>query len=88
MFQKTNKEKKNQSRDKNKVHVSRNKNKKKFNYDNLLVRFNFKKHRDLNKKKYETKDEQIVKKTLFQRIHNILSKTKKQHELIHEKKAL
>ena len=46
-----------------------------------------KKHCNLNKKEHETKDEQIVKRTLFQRIRNILSKMKKQHKLIHEKKA-
>ena len=33
------------------------------------------------------KNEQIVKKASFQRIRNVLSKTKKQHELIREKKA-
>ena len=33
------------------------------------------------------KDEQIVEKALFQRICNVLSKMKKQHKLIHEKKT-
>ena len=32
---------------------------------------------NLNKKKYEIKNEQIIKKTLFQRIYNILLKLKK-----------
>ena len=88
MFQKTNEKKKNQSRDESKIYVSYDKNKRNFNYDDFFVRFNFKKHRDLNKKKHKTKDEQIVEKALFQRIRNVLSKTKKQHELIREKKAL
>ena len=33
------------------------------------------------------KNEQIVEKTSFQRIRNVLSKTKKQHKLIREKKT-
>ena len=53
----------------------------------FFVRFNFRKHRDLNRKKHETKNEQIVEKTSFQRIRSVLSKTKKQHELIREKKV-
>ena len=88
MFQKANEERKNQSRDEDKIHVSRDESERNFNYDDFFVRFNFKKHRDLNKKKYETKDEQIVKRTSFQRIRSVLSKIKKQHELIREKKTL
>ena len=57
MFQKINKERKNQNRDESKAHVSHNENEKKFNCDDFFVRFNFKKHRDLNKKKYKTKNE-------------------------------
>ena len=41
----------------------------------------------MNKKKHETKNEQIVEKTLFQQIRNILLKIKKQYELIREKKV-
>ena len=65
MFQKTDEERKNQNRDENKIYVSRDENEKNFNYDDFFVRFNFKKHRDLNKKKHEMKDEQIIEKTLF-----------------------
>ena len=65
MFQKINEKRKNQNRDKNKVYISRNESKRKFNCNNFLVRFNFKKHCDLNKKKYKTKNEQILEKTLF-----------------------
>ena len=57
MFQKTDEERKNQSRDENKIYVLRDENEKNFNYDDLLVRFNFKKHRDLNRKEHETKNE-------------------------------
>ena len=32
------------------------------------------------------KNEQIVERTSFQRIRNVMSKIKKQHELIHKKK--
>ena len=67
--------------------MSRNKNKRKFNCDDLFVRLNFRKHCNLNRKKHETKNKQIVEKALFQRIRNVLSKTKKQHKLIREKKA-
>ena len=63
MFQKTDEEKKNQNRDENKTYVSRNENERRFNYDNFLVRFNFKKYRNLNKKRYKIKDEQIVERT-------------------------
>ena len=56
IFWKTDKEKKNQSRDENKVHVSLNKNERKFNYDNLFVCFDFKKRYNLNRKEYETKN--------------------------------
>ena len=41
MFQKTNEEKKNQSRDEDKVHISRNEDERNFNYDDFLVRLNF-----------------------------------------------
>ena len=88
MFQKINEKRKNQNRDEDKIHVSRNESERKFNCDDSFARLNFKKHCDLNRKKHETKDEQIVEKTSFQQIRNALSKTKKQHELIHEKKAL
>ena len=88
MFQKINEEKKNQNRDENKIHVSRNENEKNFNCDDFSVRFNSWKHCNLNRKKHETKDEQIVERTSSQRIRDVLSKTKKQHELIREKKAL
>ena len=87
MFQEINEKKKNEDRDENKIHVSRDKNKKSFNCDDFFVRFNFEKHYNLNKKKHETKSEQIVEKTLFQRIRNALLKMKKQHELIREKKT-
>ena len=87
MFQKTDEEKKNQSRDENKTYVSRDKNERSFNYDGFLVHFNFKRHRDLNRKGHETKNKQIVERASFQRIRNVLSRTKKQHELIREKKA-
>ena len=87
MFQKTDEEKKNQNRDENKIHVSRDESERSFNYDDFFARFNFKKHRDLNRKGHETKDEQIVERTLFQRIRSVLSKMKKQSELIREKKA-
>ena len=63
MFQKINEERKNQNHDENKVHVLRNENERKFNCDNFFVRFNFKKHRDLNRKEHETKNKQIVEKT-------------------------
>ena len=88
MFQKTNEKKKNQSRDENKIHVSRDEDERSFNYDDFFVRLNFKKHRNLNKKEHETKDEQIIKRVSSQRIRSALSKTKKQHESIHEKKTL
>ena len=88
MFQKTDEERKNQNRDENKIYVSRGEDERSFNYDDFFVCFSFKKHRDLNKKKYEMKDEQIVEKTSLQQICSVLSKTKKQHELIREKKAL
>ena len=88
MSQKTNEEKKNQNHDKNKIYVSRDENERNFNYDDFSARFSFKKHCDLNKKKYETKNEQIVERMSLQRIRNILSKMKKQHESIREKKAL
>ena len=87
MFQKTDEKKKNQNRDESKIYISRDENERNFNYDDFFARFNFKKHHDLNKKKHETKDEQIVEKTSFQRIRNALSRTKKQYELIREKKT-
>ena len=86
MFQKTDEKRKNQNRDENKIHISRDESERNFNYDDFFVRLNFKKHHDLNKKKHETKNEQIVEKTSFQRIRNVLSRTKKQHESIREKK--
>ena len=64
MFQKTNEEEKNQNCDKSKIYVSRDKNKRNFNYDDFLVRLNFKKHYDLNEKKHEIKSEQIIEKML------------------------
>ena len=42
----------------------------------------------MNKEEHETKDEQIVERTSFQRICDIWSRTQKQHESIHEKKTL
>ena len=87
MFQKINEKKKNQSRDENKTRVSYNENERNFNCDDFFVCLNFKKHYDLNKKKHEIKSEQIIERTSSQRIRNILSKTKKQHESIREKKA-
>ena len=77
MFQKTNEAKKNQDCDENKTYISRNKNKRKFNCDDFFVRFNFKKYCDLNRKEHETKNEQIVERTSFQQIRNVLSRTKK-----------
>ena len=41
MFQKTNEERKNKSRDENKVHVSRNENERNFNCDDFFARLNF-----------------------------------------------
>ena len=87
MFQKTD-EKKNYSRNKNKAYVSYDENERSFNCDEFLIRFNFKKHCDLNRKKHETKNEQIIEKFSFQRICSARLKVKKQHELIREKKAL
>ena len=66
IFQKINEKRKNQNRDEDKIHVSRDKNERNFNYDDFLARFNFKKHRDLNKKEHETKNEQIIERTSFQ----------------------
>ena len=77
MFQKTDEERKNQNRDESKIHVSHDENERSFNYDDSLARLNFKKYRDLNKKKHKIKNEQIVEKTSFQRIRNVLSRTKK-----------
>ena len=57
IFQKTNEERKNQSRDKNKAYVSCDENERNLNCDNFLVCFNFKKHCDLNRKKHEAKNE-------------------------------
>ena len=57
MFQKINEKKKNQNRNENKVRVSCDENERNFNYDDLFVYFNFKKHCDLNRKKHETKNE-------------------------------
>ena len=88
MFQKTNEERKNQNRDKDKAYISRDESERNLNCDNSFARFNFKKHDDLNEEEHETKSEQIIKRTLFQRIRSALSKTKKQYELIREKKAL
>ena len=53
----------------------------------LLVSI-LKKHDDLNEKEYKAKSEQIIEKTLFQRIRNALLKAKKQYKLIREKKTL
>ena len=86
MFQKMNEKRKNQSCNKNKIYISRDENERSFNYDDSFVRLNFRKHCNLNRKKYKTKNKQIVEKALFQRIRNILSKIKKQHESIREKK--
>ena len=88
MFQKINEEKENQNRDKGKIHVSRDENKKNFNYNDFFARLNFKKHHNLNRKGHETKDRQIVERASLQRIRNVLSRTKKQHESIREKKTL
>ena len=87
MFQKTDEERKNQNRDEDKIHVSRDENERSFNYDNFFARLNFKRHRDLNRKEHETKDEQIVERASSQRIRSALSRTKKQHKLIREKKT-
>ena len=57
--------KKNQNCNKNKIHVLRDKSERSFNCNDFFVRFNFKKHNDLNKKKHETKNEQVVEKALF-----------------------
>ena len=59
MFQKIDEKKENQNYNKNKIHVSRDESENNFNYNNFFVRLNFKKHRNLNKKKHETKSEQI-----------------------------
>ena len=88
MFQKTDEKEKNQSRDENKVYVSRDESEKNLNCDDFFVCFNFEKHCNLNKKKHETKNEQIIERTSFQRIRNALLKAKKQHELIREEKTL
>ena len=88
MFQKTNEEKENQNCDKNKVYISRNKNKRNFNCDDFFVRFNFKKHDDLNEEKHKAKSKQIIEEASFQQIRNVLSKIKKQHKLIREEKTL
>ena len=66
IFQKTNEKKKNQNRDENKTRVSCDENKRNFNYDDFFVCLNFKKHCNLNKKKHETKSEQIIERTSFQ----------------------
>ena len=87
MFQKTNEEKENQSRDENKIYISHDENERNFNYDDFFVYFNFKKYCNLNKKEHETKNEQIIERTSFQRIRNILSKMKKQHKSIREEKT-
>ena len=88
MFQKTNEERKNQNRNENKVYVSRDENERSFNCDDFFACFNLEKHDDLNEEEHETKNEQIIERASFQRIHNVLSKTKKQYESIREKKAL
>ena len=62
MFQKTDEKRKNQSRDKNKTYISRDESERNFNYDDFFARFNFKRHRNLNRKEHETKDEQIVER--------------------------
>ena len=87
MSQKINEKKKNQSRGEDKTHVSRGESERNFNYDDFFARLNFKRHRDLNRKGHETKGGQIVEKTSLQRIRSALSKTKKQHESIREKKT-
>ena len=87
MLQKTDGERKNQNRDEDKIHVSRDEGERSFNYDDFPARLNFKRHRDLNKKEHEMKDEQIVERASSQRIRSVLLKTKKQHESIREKKA-
>ena len=65
MFQKINEEKKNQNRDENKVYILYDKSERSFNRDNSLACFNFKKYNNLNRKKYETKSEQIIERMLF-----------------------
>ena len=65
MLQKINEKKKIQSRNENKVYVSRNENKKIFNCDKSFVHFNLKKYCNLNRKKHETKNEQIIERTSF-----------------------
>ena len=56
MFQKINEKRKNQSRSENKIHVSRDESERNFNYDDFLVRLDFKRYRNLNRKKHETKN--------------------------------
>ena len=65
MFQKTDEKRKNQNRDEDKIHVSRDENERNFNYNDFSARFSFKRHRDLNRKEHEMKDEQIVERTSF-----------------------
>ena len=88
MFQKINEKRKNKNCDENKVYILRNKDKRSFNCNNFFVRLSSWKYHNLNRKEYETKNEQIVEKMSFQQIRNALSRTKEQHKLIREKKTL
>ena len=56
----------NQNYNENKIYISRDKSEKISNYNNFLIRFNFEKHCDLNRKKYKKKNKQIIKRTLLQ----------------------
>ena len=88
MFQKTDEERKNQSRDEDKARVSCNENEESFNCDDFPVCPNFKRHCNLNRKEHKAKSKQIIKKTSSQRIRSALSRAKKQHESVRKEKAL
>ena len=57
MFQKINEKKKSQSRNENEIYILCDENERNFNYDNSFVYLSFKRHRNLNEKKHETKNE-------------------------------
>ena len=76
IFQKTDKERKNQNRNENKIYILYDKNEKNYYYDDSFIYLNFKKYYNVNRKKYKAKSKQIVEKALFQRICNVLLKTK------------
>ena len=87
MSQKTDEEKENQDRDEGKVRISYDESERCFNCDDSFVCLNFKRHCDLNKKKHEAKNEQIIERTSFQQIRSALLKAKRQHESVREEKA-